>query len=160
MDQSGQDLESGDPLKWKSVFSPEICRLAAALEARARRFDSAISLSGRAIELYGQGRNEELLSLCRARTLSEVGWYAFLRDPKNPNRAREWTEQAVQTVPPLGRAEQYRAPMYAQLINICLASGNEQAALESQPREWAPSSSRDTRASELSRLDSRNAFAR
>lgn len=126
------DLRSGDPLRWSNLFSPEICRIAAALEVRARRFDVAIERTKQAIQLYSQGRNQELLGLCRARTLLDLGWFAFLNDLRHPDKAREWTKQAIQTVPPTGDAERFRNPMYAQLISISLAAQDEDAA-----REWA-----------------------
>jgi len=132
LDQAEQDLHSQDPLKWKYLFAPETCRLAAALESRAQHYDSAILLLEKATQLYGQGRNAELLSLCRAQTLQEQGWFAFLGDLLNPDRARILTEAAVETVPPIGKAELFRQAMYAQLVTLAVAARNEPAA-----RTWA-----------------------
>lgn len=141
------DLRSGDPLRWNNIFSPEICRIAAALEARSRRFDVAMERTKRAIQLYSQGRNQELLGLCRARTLLDLGWFAFLNDLHHPDSAREWTEQAIQTVPPTGDAHRFRNPMYAQLISISLAAQDEDAA-----REWAKKADPDLGQRELDAL--------
>jgi hypothetical protein len=130
--QADRDLRSADPLKWKNPFSPEVCRLAAALEGRTGRHDSADALFAKAVQLYSQGRNAELLRLCRAQTLQDQAWSAFLGNPLSPERAIALTQQAVQAVPPIGRAQSLRQPMYSQLITLSLAASDESAA-----RSWA-----------------------
>ncbi|UCG32792.1 MAG: O-antigen ligase family protein [Phycisphaerales bacterium] len=130
--QAEEDLRSGDPLRWKYVFSPEACRIAAALEGRGERFASAVVLLDRAVRLYSQGRNAELLSLCRSQTLLEQAWFTFLNDPLHPEEAIRLSQEAVYTVPPIGRGEVFRNPMYAQLITLAVAVGDHDMA-----RAWA-----------------------
>jgi O-antigen ligase/tetratricopeptide (TPR) repeat protein len=132
LSRAEEDLRGGDPMRWKYVFSPEVCRIAAALEGRADHLDSALILLDRAVELYSQGRNAELLCMCRAQTLIERAWFTFLVDPLQPAEAIQISEAAVHTVPPIGEADLYRSPMYAQLVTLGVAAGDEDKA-----RAWA-----------------------
>ncbi len=125
------DPHPDDPAAWRVFFAPEAFRLAAAIEGMHGRYAVAAQFAARAVTLYNAGRNVHFLPIPRALTLLEQARYTWLMSVREPDAARRLAEEALETMPPIGRRDELSRPIYGQLLTLALAAGNEDEA-----RNW------------------------